>query len=181
MSINQYIEKKDYQGVSGNNVGDCGVFKDQKEIQDYCDAQFTCKGYSYSSPTNDGQNMQWWCAKTNGSQGTAKTGDFWYEKNTPTARYYINSESVADGQNMPLSEVAQAGFTPRVYTMTLIATFNDQYYSPQTTKSPADWTITMVCPCKTDTSIVSQAAHPDMKTSVKLGSIVKETFANFKD
>jgi len=55
-------------GFDGSDgyIGDCGKFSDQQSIQDACEADPACKGYSYYDGKMPGYIMspKWWCLRT---------------------------------------------------------------------------------------------------------------------
>lgn len=46
------------------------------------------------------------------------------------SKYYLKSNSLADAQLLPYSEVTHAQFGDRTYQMQLVPKFNDKYYPP---------------------------------------------------
>jgi len=71
-----YIQFKDYSGIGGNDIGRCGRFGSQKAIEDYCNSNLDCMGYSFDR--FNGRN--WWCTKTTSEKGVFNRNAVWYQK-----------------------------------------------------------------------------------------------------
>ena len=78
-SYQEYIQYAGYDGVHLNDLGKCGRFDSQKAIEDYCNSDDACKGYSWD-PTKNSQGGPWWCAKTTSDRGVSNTNAVWYQK-----------------------------------------------------------------------------------------------------
>jgi len=76
-----YIQFKDTDGISGNDLR-CG-FDSQKAIEDFCNSNLDCKGYSYYPlGVNPKVTKSWHCAKTISlpENGPFVKGARWYQK-----------------------------------------------------------------------------------------------------
>jgi len=77
-----YIEFKGRAGIGGNDLR-CGKFGSQKAIEDYCNSNDACKGYSYD-PRPDSfaftRGGPWWCTKTTSEKGPLNSNCVWYQK-----------------------------------------------------------------------------------------------------
>jgi len=82
-SSSEYIQYKGYAGIVGNDLS-CGTFGSQEAIEDYCNLNLDCKGYSYdSSSWSTSQGGPWLCAKTTSAKGNYDSSGVWYEKPLP--------------------------------------------------------------------------------------------------
>jgi len=95
-----------------------------------------------------------------------------YNDNT---KYYLKSERLADSWGTP-----KPAYGTKVYTMTLVASLNDVFYTASRTVNQSNtWTISMTDPCKTAT-FTDTVTISDITTTVKLlsppGAYITQTF-----
>jgi len=82
-SSSEYIQHKGYAGIVGNDLS-CGTFGSQEAIEDYCNLNLDCMGYSHhTSHWSTSQGGPWWCAKTTSAKGNYDQEGVWYEKPPP--------------------------------------------------------------------------------------------------
>lgn len=95
-SSSTYAENIGYAGANGNDIGTCGIYTSQQAIEQFCNAEASCLGYSYSTTSWAMSNGgPWWCAKTSREVGDSDTDSTWYQK--PAAGSGSGSVRLVDG------------------------------------------------------------------------------------